>query len=146
MAGTGDRDDEAWRAQRRDAALEHAAALQRRKAAESTEAAGLLADFVRQARERGLPTTELRAQSASGATYRTGLRGWYLKRNRSLGVAEQGRYYHLDVPGSLVARFRGVTVEPTDPPLAVGVGARDGESRSMAELLQRRLEAGTSWG
>jgi hypothetical protein len=146
VAGTAERDDEAWRAQRRDAALEHAAALQRRKAAESAEAAGLLAAFVAAARERGLPTTELRAQSANGATYRTGLRGWYLKRNRSLAVDEQGRYYHLDVPASLTARFRGVTVQPTDPPIAVGVGARDGESMSMAELLQLRLEAGTSWG
>lgn len=138
-------DDDAWRQQRRDAALEHAAALERRKAAESTAAAALLAEFVTTARARGLAVVDLRAQSASGATYKTGLRGWYLKRNRSLAVDEAGRYYLLDVPASLRARFAGVTVEPTDPPLAVGVGARDGESMSMVELLRLRLEAGTSW-
>lgn len=138
-------EDEAWQQQRREAYVEHAAALQRRKAAESAEAAELLAGFVTTVRARGVAPVELRARAANGATYRTGLRGWYLKRNHSVAVDEAGRYYLLDVPASLTARFRGVTVEPTDPPLAVGVGGRDGESMSMQELLRLRLEAGTGW-
>ena len=34
---------------------------------------------------------------------------------------------------------------PSDPPLAVGVGARDGESMPLKELLRLRLEAGDEW-
>jgi len=40
------------------------------------------------------------------------------------------------------ARLRGVTVEPQDPPLQVGRGARDGESIDLDALLARRLDAG----
>jgi len=35
-----------------------------------------------------------------------------------------------------------VTIAPSPPPLAVGRGARDGESMSLKELLDRRLAAG----
>jgi hypothetical protein len=136
----------AWRENRREAAAEHAAAFDRRRAAESAQARELLTAFVVAAQSRGLPVTPLVARARSGrATYRTGLSGWYLKRNRSLAVDTDGNFYVLTAPASLRARLTGVTVEPTDPPLVVGAGGRDGESMPMQELLALRLDAGPDW-
>lgn len=98
----------------------------------------MLAEFVAGQRAAGVAPQPLRARvPGRGKSYRTGLTGWYLRKNRSLAVGEDGSYYILDVPPSLVARFRGVTIEPSDPPLVVGRGARDGESIELAELLRR---------
>ena len=83
---------------------------------------------------------------SGGATYRTGLRGWYLLRRGTLAVDTAGEFYVLTVPGSLRSRLTGVDLVPSDPPLAVGRGARDGESMTLASLLTLRLDAGDSWG
>ena len=46
-----------------------------------------MADFARAAHARGLRLTALTARAYNGrATYRTGLRGWYLRPDRSLAV------------------------------------------------------------
>jgi hypothetical protein len=138
--------DQGWQERRRDAAAEHAATLDRRRAAETAQAREQLARFVDAARERGLRTTPLRARSYNGrSTYRTGLSGWYLKKNGSLGVDTDGRFYVLSATTSLRSRVTGVTVPASDPPLAVGVGARDGESMPLADLLRIRLDAGDDW-
>jgi len=138
-----DSDSDAWQQKRRDAADEHLAALDRRKAVESQQAAVHVAAFVQEARARNLPTTRLRAGSHNGrTTYRTALEGWYLKRNRTLAIGVDGNFYILSAPASLAARVRGVVVHPSDPPLIVGAGGRDGESMPIAELLEKRLEAG----
>jgi hypothetical protein len=130
-------------AARDEVMAEQAAAAARRQARETEQAQALLDGFIRDATARGLATQPLRARSYDGrTTYATGLVGWYLPRDRSLAVDTEGRFYILNTPGGLVARLRGVTVEPTDPPLAVGRGARDGESMSLAELLERRLAEG----
>jgi len=135
-----------WQQRRREAAVEHAATLDRKKAAESREARVLVEEFVTQAQARGLRTSSLLARAHSGrARYRTGLTGWYLKRNGSLAVTEQGDFYVMSASSSLRARVSGTTLEPSDPPLAVGVGARDGESMPLKELLRLRLEAGDEW-
>jgi hypothetical protein len=135
-----------WSARRRDAAAEQVARLDRVRAAETEQARALLAGFVRDARERGLPTVALKARATNGrAVYRTALTGWYLKRNGSLAVDAEGRFYVLSAPASLAARLRGAHVPPSDPPLVVGVGGRDGESMPLAELLALRLDAGESW-
>ena len=52
-----------------------------------------------------------------------------------------GAYYLLVVAPERFGRWRGVAVEPSDPPLQVGEGARDGESAPLAEFLRLRLEA-----
>ena len=70
---------------------------------------------------------------------------WYLRRNGSLGVDEDGEFYILSAPTSLAARLRGTTVAPSDPPLVAGVGGRDGESMPLRDLLRLRLEAGSDW-
>jgi hypothetical protein len=139
-------DRAAWLEQRRQAVDGHAAALEAGRAAEAEKAAALLADFVRRATERGLTPAVLSAQSFNGrTTYRTKLRGWYLKSNRSVAVGTDGRFYALTVPSSLRARLTGADVEPSTPRLVIGAGGRDGETMPLAELLERRLEAGADW-
>jgi hypothetical protein len=138
--------DPEWQERRRDAAAEHAATLDRRRAAETAAAREQLEEFVAAALERGLRTTALRARAYNGrSTYRTGLSGWYLKKNGSLGVDTDGHFYVLSAATSLRARVTGATVPASDPPLVVGVGGRDGESMPLADLLRLRLEAGDDW-
>lgn len=142
-----DADDRAaWDEQRRQAVAGHAAAFEAGRAAEAAEAGKLLADFVRQAADRGLPPAVLRARAFDGhATYRTRLRGWYLKANRSVAVGEDGGFYVLSVPSSLRARFTGTDVSPSAPRLIVGAGGGDGETMPLEQLLRRRLDAGAMW-
>ncbi len=135
-----------WAARRRDAAGEQVARLDRVRAAETEQAAALLRGFVRDARARSLPTVALKARAMNGrALYRTGLTGWYLKRNGSLAVDEEGRFYVMTAPTSITARLRGVTLAPGDPPLVVGRGGRDGESMPLAELIALRLDDTGTW-
>jgi hypothetical protein len=137
---------EAWREQRRQAVAGHAAAFDAGRAAEADQARTLLVDFVRRAAERGLTPTPLTATSFdSRATYRTKLRGWYLKRNRSVAVGADGEFYVLTVPSSLRSRFAGATVTPSLPRLVIGAGGGDGETLALAQLLERRLDAGVTW-
>lgn len=134
-------DDQAdWHRRRHHAVTVHAEAQERRRAAEITQARALVADFVRRARERGLPTEPLVARSYSGrGRFRTGLRGWYLKADRSMAVGEDGTFHLLAVAAGPLARLTGVTLRGDDPPLVVGKGGRDGESISLATLLERVL-------
>ncbi len=139
-------DAESWQSRRRDAAEEHAATLARRREAETVEARKLVEAFVAEARSRGLRTVPLKARSHSGrARYRTGLTGWYLKLNGSLAVTEDGGFYIMSASPSLLSHLTGARLSPGDPPLTVGIGARDGESMPLAELLERRLSAGDEW-
>ena len=121
----------------------HVEALRRRGERESAQAQVLIDRFVRNATEAGLATEELTARPWSGrGRYRTGVVGWYLRRDRSVGLSVDGRYYLLVVPPLRFGRWRTVRVEPSPPPLQVGQGARDGESISLDALLQLRL---SSW-
>ncbi len=128
------------RAERAEHARYHAEAAQRRADQESAEAQAMVDRFVSQARDAGLPTEELTARPWSGGgRYRTGVTGWYLRRDRSIGIAEDGAYYVLVVPPVRFGRWRTVHVAPTPPSLQVGRGARDGESFALDELLELRL-------
>ncbi|MBQ1075051.1 hypothetical protein KBX06_18040 [Micromonospora sp. C31] len=130
-----------WRERQRQAVSAHAAADERRRAAERAEAAELVARFVAEAVRRGLPPTPLTARSYDGrGRYRTRLRGWYVDRARSRAVDTDGRFHLLTVPGGLRARLFGADPEPSPPPLVVGAGGRDGESIPLAVLLARRLD------
>ncbi|MBC7549378.1 MAG: hypothetical protein H7269_00485 [Cellulomonas sp.] len=130
----------AWRERRRDAAVEHAEALERRQAGESLRARALIQEFVRDATARGVPSVPLLARSYDGrARYRTTVRGWYLRRNESVAVGTDGEFYVLSVPASLRARLRGATPVPSDPPLILGKGGRDGESIDLTQALARAL-------
>ena len=65
--------------------------------------------------------------------------------DRSVAIGTDGGYYVLSVPASLRAQFTGVAIEPQDPRLIVGEGARDGESMPLKTMLQMRLDAGNDW-
>ena len=137
-AGTAD-----WATRRGDAAAEQVARLDRERAAETAQARRLVEDFVAAAKAAGLPAVRLTAAAMNGRSrYRTGLTGWYLKRNGTVAVGEDGCYYLMSAPTSLASRVTGATVRPTDPPLVVGRGGRDGESIPLADLLALRLAAG----
>lgn len=135
-------DDRAsWRSRRREAAAEHGEALERRQAAQSRQARALIEEFVREATARGVPATPLVARAYDGrARYRTPLRGWYLRRNETVAVGTDGEFYILSVPSSLRARVRGATPVPSEPPLILGKGGRDGESIDLVDALARALD------
>ena len=136
-----------WRDQRREAFEAHAAALARRKEAETARARAIVGDFVARMMAQSVPPHPLRARVADGRrSYRTKLTGWYVRRNRALAVGVDGEFYILDTPPSLRKWLLGADVMPSDPPLVVGEGARDGESIPLDELLEQRLAAGSDFG
>lgn len=131
---------ETWRDQRAEAAEQHARELRRRQAAESAQARALIAEFVEQAIAREIAPVRLRAWSYGGrARYPTSTRGWYLRRNESVAVGTDGELYLLTVPRSLRSRFVGAHLTPSDPPLVLGKGARDGESIDLVDALRIAL-------
>lgn len=110
--------------------------------AESAKAQLLIDDFVRRAGELGLAPQPLRATLYSGHAVRTDKVGWYLRKNESLAIGDDGSYYVLTVPGGLGERLRGARLVASPPPLVVGRGGRDGETGDLTEFLSRRLAAG----
>lgn len=129
-----------WREERDRAVAAHAEALARKRAKEAAQAGALIAAFVADALATALPLSDLHCVSYDGkARYRTGLRGWHLNQARTVAVDAAANFYVLTVPRSFTARFLGATPQPSDPPLIVGEGSRDGESMPLAELLTRRL-------
>jgi hypothetical protein len=133
------------RAERAERAMYHAEAQRRRSEQEAAEAQVLVDRFVAQATQAGLATEELRARPWSGrGRYRTGVVGWYLRRDRSVGVSVDGGYYVLVVAPERFGRWRTVPVVPSPPPLQVGRGARDGESVALDVLLEMRLRWSSS--
>jgi hypothetical protein len=119
----------------------HADVLRRRSEEESAKAQLLVDRFVAEAKHAGLPTEELTARPWSGVgRYRTGVVGWFLRTNRSVGVDVDGRFYVLNVPPVRFGRWRTVRIEPTPPPLVVGKGAGDGEVFDLEVLLRKRLQ------
>lgn len=109
---------------------------------ESAKARELIDGFLIEARAAGLTPEPLRATLYSGQSVRTDQRGWYLRKNQSVAIGEDGSYYILTVPGGLKERLRGVQLRPSPPPLIVGKGGRDGETGDLSEFLARRLAQG----
>ena len=139
-------DPQEWASRRRETAAAHADRLARIRAQETARAREMVRAFADEARRRGVGTRPLLARAGDGKpTYRTGLQGWYLARDGSLGVTPDGEYYTLVSPVSLRSRLFGVTLQPAEPPLQVGAGARDGESIALDALLALRLDAGNDW-
>lgn len=131
-------DGSTWAEQRREQALAHGERLAQAKAQETARARALIADFVERAQAAGVPTEPLVAHDYSGrGPLRTGRRGWYVRANRSAAVGDDGLFYVLVVEGGLVARLRGATLTPSDPPIVLGAGGRDGESIALRDALAR---------
>ncbi|WP_193107322.1 hypothetical protein [Brachybacterium sp. FME24] len=134
-------DQQAWTRHRRQVFEVKEQALHAAREAEHQKATATIREAVARFREAGIPPIPLRAKPYTGSgTIRTELEGWYLKRDRSLAVDTEGRYYVMRVAGGLRARLRGATPEPALAPLVVGRGARDGDSFDLEELLQMRFE------
>jgi hypothetical protein len=110
--------------------------------AESAKAQVLIDGFLRAAAAAGVPAQPLRATLYTGQSVRTDKRGWYLRKNESVAVGDDGGYYILTVPGGLKERLRGVQLRRSPPPLIVGKGGRDGETGDLSEFLARRLQQG----
>jgi hypothetical protein len=107
---------------------------------ESARARALLAEGVAAFRAAGVGPVRLTARTWSGRSrVRTALTGWYLKQDRSIAVGEDGEYYVLSVQGTPRERLRGARPVPSDPPLVVGRGGRDGDAIDLADLLAARL-------
>lgn len=128
------------RAAKAERAAYHVEARRQRSEAESAKAQVLVNRFVAEAQRAGLPTEELTARPWSGrGRYRTGVLGWYIRRDQSIGIGVDGRYYLLAVAPVRFGRWRTVRLESTPPPLEVGRGARDGEAVDLETLLELRL-------
>jgi hypothetical protein len=108
--------------------------------AESAKAQVLIDQFLVDADAAGLSPEPLRATLYDGSSVKTDKSGWYIRKNRSVAVGEDGSYYVLTVPGGFKERLRGVRLKPTPPPLEIGKGGRDGESGPMADFLRWTLE------
>jgi len=120
--------------------------MARAREAECAKARVLVEQFARDALAAGITPERLSARAYNGSTrYKTQVMGWYLKRDRSLGVSTDGVFYVLSTAGGLSARLRGVTIAPGEPLLEIGRGARDGESMPLADALANRLAAGNEW-
>lgn len=130
------------RSDRAEGAARRAHLAQGQQSAEAVKAQRLIDAFVAEARQRGIRTEPLRARLMSGAEARTDRTGWYLRRDRSIAIGENGEYFVLLVPGGLVERVRGVRLTASPPPLVVGRGGPDGESGDLTEFLRRRLDQG----
>jgi hypothetical protein len=129
------------RAERAARAASHVEAQQRRDQQESAQAQVLVDRFVERATQAGIPTEELTARPWSGGgRYRTGVVGWYVRRDHSIGVGLDRGYYLLVVPPVQLGRWRRIRIDPSPPPLEVGRGARDGESITLERLLELRLQ------
>lgn len=123
-----------------------AARLDKQRQAESAQAAAKVQAFVERAQAEGLEPRRLYARPYSGKTLlKTDVVGWYIKRDCSVGIGVDGGFYLLHAPGGLSARLKGVHLEPADPPLELGRGARDGESMPIETALAIRLAAGNTW-
>lgn len=110
--------------------------------AESVKAQAMIDQFIQDAKAAGIRPAPLRAVLYSGQSVKTDKVGWYLRKNESLAIGDDGSYYVLTVPGGLKERLRGVKLTPSPPPLVVGKGGRDGEAGDLADFLRWRLDAG----
>lgn len=129
-----------WAQQRTEAAREHERRLEQRRRGQSERARALLRTFVAAAQAADLPTEPLVVQGyGNRGRARTRLRGWYLRVDRTSAVTPDGSFYLLTAPLTPLERLRGFTPEPSDPPLVLGAGGKDGDSIDLADALTRLL-------
>jgi hypothetical protein len=110
--------------------------------AESVKAQVLIDQFLVDAEAAGVAPEPLKATLYTGQSVKTDKQGWYLRKNHSVAIGDDGSYYILTVPGGWTERLRGVRLTPSPPPLIVGKGGRDGETGDLAEFLRARLQVG----
>jgi hypothetical protein len=107
--------------------------------AEAAQAQVLIDDFVARAKAKGIPPVPLRAKLYTGQSVKTDKVGWYLRKNQTLAIGDDGAYYILTVPGGLKERLRGVHLTPSLPPMYIGKGGKDGDTGDLRDYLDRML-------
>jgi hypothetical protein len=107
--------------------------------AEAAQAQVLIDAFVARAKANGIDPVPLRAMLYTGQSVKTDKVGWYLRKNETLAIGDDGAYYILTVPGGLKERLRGVKLEPSPPPMYVGKGGKDGDTGDLKDYLNRIL-------
>lgn len=121
---------------RREAARVRQALSDAHAKAESQAAQKLIDQFLIDIAEQGIAPVPLKAVTLEGHAVKTDKTGWYLRQNHSIAIDVDGGYHVLTVPGGWKERLRGVKLIPTDPPLVVGRGGRDGETGDLKEFLE----------
>jgi hypothetical protein len=106
---------------------------------ESIAAQVLVDEFVATAGARGLRPEPLRALLMDGTRVKSDQVGWYINKGQTLAIAPDGRFFQLLTTGGRFARFTGVKLNPSPPPLVVGRGGRDGETGDLKDFLERAL-------
>jgi len=107
---------------------------------ESIAAQELVDAFIAEAASRDLTPEPLRALLMDGTRVKSDQVGWYVNKGRTLAIAPDGRFFQLLTTGGRLARFTGVKLTPSPPPLVVGRGGRDGETGDLKDFLARALE------
>jgi len=107
---------------------------------ESIAAQELVDAFVAEAAERDLKPEPLRALLMDGTRVKSDQVGWYVNKGQTLAIAPDGRFFQLLTTGGRLARFTGVKLTPSPPPLVVGRGGRDGETGDLKDFLARALD------
>jgi hypothetical protein len=107
--------------------------------AEAAQAQVLIDGFVARAKAKRIAPVPLRATLYTGQSVKTDKVGWYLRKNQSLAIGEDGAYYILTVPGGLKERLRGVKLQPSPPPMYIGKGGKDGDTGDLQDYLARIL-------
>ncbi len=126
-------------ARRRGDALRMAEMAEAARRREGEAAQVLVDQFVKDARDRGIAPVPLEAAQLNGRRVKTDKTGWYVNKSRSIAIGEDGSWYVLTVPSSVLGRFRVAKLESSLPELVVGRGARDGESGDLPDFLERVL-------
>ena len=127
-----------WVAQRTEAARVQQGRLQARKNAEHEKAEAIIAQQWPIIRQRGPAPVKLEVQGYGGVgRARTNLTGWYLRKNRTVALGTDGKFYVLIAPLSTMDRIRGLKPQPTRPPLIIGEGGKDGETIDLKDALER---------
>lgn len=106
---------------------------------EAVAAQVLIDEFVATAAARGLRPEPLRALLMDGTRVKSDQVGWYLNKGQTLAIAPDGRFFKLLTTGGRFARFTGVKLSPSMPPMVVGRGGRDGETGDLRDFLERAL-------
>ncbi|MFT4217862.1 MAG: hypothetical protein QM619_11875 [Micropruina sp.] len=106
---------------------------------ESVAAQVLIDEFVATAAARKLVAEPLRALLIDGTRVKSDQVGWYINKSQTLAIAPDGRFFQMLTTGGRFARFTGVKLMPSPPPLVVGSGGRDGETGDLKDFLERTL-------
>ena len=108
---------------------------------EAAQAQVLIDAFVTEAQAKGIAPIPLRATLYTGQSVKTDKRGWYLRKNESLAIGDDGAYYILTVPGGPEGAAPRGDAEAVPAPMYVGKGGKDGDTGDLRGYLDRILSA-----